>query len=84
MPELTDDSDLKQRILEESKEYFVLPPQNGEFTRQDFMDAHDKMTRSISRRVLREMEKDGKIYVRDGVMRNGKNRCTIYGWRNNE
>ena len=80
MPKLTDTSDLKQRILEESKEYVVYPPKNGEFTMKDFMGAHDDIGRETARRVLRQMERDGKIYSRDGITKNNK-RCKVYGWK---
>ena len=79
MPELTDTSDLKQRILEESKEYVMLPPKNGEFTKRDFMEAHDNMGREQARGILNRMERDGKIYSRDGIK--GNKRCNVYGWK---
>ena len=81
MPELTDTSDLKQRILEESKEYIVLPPQEGEFTIKDFIEAYgDDINYDRAFLVLKKMLKDGKIYKRVGMSPGTHGRCNIYGW----
>ena len=78
MPLLTDSNDLKKRILEESKGYVVLPPQEGEFTIQDFIDAYDEeISLYKAKLALDEMEKDGKVCKRDG----GSGRKVIYSWK---
>ena len=78
MPELKDSNSLKQRILEESKEYVVQPVQEGEFTIKFFAEVWD-LSYDQARDTLIRMEKDGKVYKRVGVNTNG--RCNVYGWR---
>lgn len=78
MPELKDSLGLKQRILEESKEYVVQPVQEGEFTIKDFMQAHEDMSYDQARSILIKMAKDDKVYKRNGVSKNGI--CNVYGW----
>ena len=55
MPELTDPSALQQRIIQESKRYQILPPQEGEFTFSEFMDTSGS-DREPARKILLEME----------------------------
>ena len=82
MPELTDSQSLKQRIIDESKEYVVLPPGENEFTIKDFMEAHgENMTEDRARLALEKMEKEGKIYSRKGLPKSRKGSCNVYGFR---
>jgi len=71
----TDISDLKERIIAESRQYLRLPPGEDEFTIFDFMEWNE-IERDPARRALIAMEKDAKVSKRKGKINGGS--CNVY------
>ena len=72
----TDISDLRERIVAESKQYLRAEPQEDEFTADDYMVWNNIKNRNVAYRALEAMELDGKITKRKGSAFGAS--CNVY------
>ena len=79
MPELEDHPTLQERIRKESAKYLTHPPEDGEFTRTQYMKWNGIEDKNTAYKALQEMEEDGIIYKRKGKLEGAS--VNVYGFK---